>query len=75
MIEFKIMGSESFSFQTYRPFFDRSDYLFWKHKMELYLDSDPIRLWEVVLQGWSPPTENMDNVQVILDRAEWSTQQ
>ena len=43
--------------------------------MELYRDSDPIRLWEVVLQGWSPPTENVDNVQVLLDRAKWSTQQ
>ena len=69
------MGSEFLNFQTIRPFFDGSDYCFWKHKMELYLDSDSIRLWDVVLKGWSPLTENVDNVQVFVDRARWSQQQ
>ena len=36
--------------------------------MELYLDSDPIRLWDVVLQGWSPPTIMVENAQVLMDR-------
>ena len=69
------MGSEFLSFQSLRPFFDGHDYPHWKFKMELYLDSDPIRLWEVVLQGWTPPTENVENVQVLLDRTKWNTQQ
>ena len=40
--------------------------------MELYLDNDPIRLQDVVLQGWRPPTKTVDNAQVLMDRAKWS---
>ena len=72
MLEFKIMGSEFLSFRTYRPFFDRSDYPFWKHKMELYFDNDLIRLWDVILDGLNPLMEIVEGIRVLKERSEWS---
>ena len=66
------MGSKSFSFQTYRPFFDGSDYPFLKYKMELYLDSDPIRLGDIILDGWNPPMKIVEGIEVPKERSEWS---
>ena len=43
--------------------------------MELYLDSDPIKLWDVVLKGWEPPRGKVDEVKVILERSKWSQEQ
>ena len=69
------MGSEYLSFQTYRPFFDGIDYPFWKHKMKLYLDSDPIWLWDVILDGWNPPIERVEGVEVLENRGRWSKEE
>ena len=55
MLEFKIMGSESQTFYSLKPFFDGSDYAQWKFKMELYLDCDSIKLWDIVHKGWELP--------------------
>ena len=65
------MGSEGVNFSSLRPFLDGSDYPHWKFKMELYLDSDPIRLWKVVLDGWEPPKATLDNVTIHIDRTQW----
>ena len=40
--------------------------------MELYLDSDLLRLWDVVLKGWEPPRGKVDEVEVIHERSKWS---
>ena len=45
------MGSEFLNFLSLKPFFNGNDYPHWKYKIELYLDSDPIRLWKVILDG------------------------
>ena len=69
------MGSASFSFQTFRPFFDGSDYPHWKHRMKFYLDSDSIRLWDVIIDGWKPPIKMVDGIQVLKERNEWSQEE
>ena len=66
------MGNEFFSFQTYRSFFDGSDYPFWKYKIKFYLDSDPIKLCDVILDGWNPPMKIIEGIQVVKEINEWS---
>ena len=56
-----------------RPFFDGSDYTHWKFKMELYLDCDSIKLWDIVRKGQEPPKATVNSVEAIVDRDEWST--
>ena len=38
--------------------------------MELYLDSDSIKLWDVILDGWEPPKAKVDDVEVTLKRSQ-----
>ena len=64
------MGSENTS--SLKPFFDGSDYPQWKFKMELYLDSDHIKLWDVILDGWEPPKGKVDDEEVVLKRSQWN---
>ena len=40
--------------------------------MELYLDSDLIRLWDVLLKGLEPPKAIIDGVKTTLERSYWS---
>ena len=40
--------------------------------MELYLDSDPIKLWDVILDGWEPPKGKINDVEVVLQRSQWN---
>ena len=49
------MGSESLNFSSLKPFFDGSDYPHCKFKTELYLDSVPFRVWDILLKDWEPP--------------------
>ena len=62
------MDSENIS--SLRPFFDGSDYPHWKFKMELYLDCDSIKLWDIVRKGWEPPKATVNGVETIVDMIE-----
>ena len=69
------MSSESQNISSLRPFFDGSDYPHWKFKMELYLDCDSIKLWDIVLKGWEPPKATVDGVVTTLLRSQWNSNQ
>ena len=56
------MGSESQNISSLRPFFDGSDYPHWKFKMELYLDCDSIKLWDIVRKDWESPKATVNGV-------------
>ena len=43
--------------------------------MELYLDSDYIKLWDVILDGWEPPKGKVDDEEVVLKRSQWNQTQ
>ena len=43
--------------------------------MELYLDSDPFRIWDVVLKGWEPPKATIDSVETTIARSQWNNEQ
>ena len=60
------MGSKDISYL--RPFFDGSDYPHWKFKMELYLDCDSIKLWDIVRKCWKPPKAKVNGVEIKIDR-------
>ena len=75
MLEYKTIGSESQNISTLRPFFDGNDYPHWKFKMELYLDCDSIKLWDIVLKGWEPPKVTMEGVTTILSKDRWNNDQ
>ena len=64
------MDSEKIS--SLRSFFDGSDYPHWKFKMELYLDCDSIKLWDIVLKGWEPPKPIVNGVETLVERDNWS---
>ena len=64
------MGSENIS--SLRPFFDGSDYPHWKFKMELYLDCDSIKLWDIVRKGWEPLKATINGIETEVDRDNWS---
>ena len=64
------MSSENIS--SLRPFFDGSDYPYWKFKIELYLDSDSIKLWDIVCKGWEPPKATVNGIKTIVERDNWS---
>ena len=62
LLEYKIMGSENQNISSLRPFFDGSDYPHWKFKMELYLDCDSIKLWDIIQEGWELSKATIDGV-------------
>ena len=43
--------------------------------MKLYLDSDLIRLWDVLLKGWELPKGIIDSVKTTLSRSHWTNDQ
>ena len=45
--------------------------------MDLYLDSGPTRLWNVILKGWELPKATIDGVvtRVTLARSQWNNEQ
>ena len=59
------MGSENNSYL--RPFFDGSDYPHWKFKMELHLDCDSIKLWNIVRKGWELPKAMVNGIEIKID--------
>ena len=54
-----------------RPYFDGSDYLYWKLRMQCYLDSDQIDVWDQILVEWTPPTTTVGEVITTLERKDW----
>ena len=58
---------------TRTPFFDGTDYAYWRNKMEMFLDSECVNLWNIIEESLSPPTKknNKEN-EVIIPRNEWS---
>ena len=54
------------------PFFDGSDYPHYKFKMELYLDCDSIKLWDIIWKGWEPPKATNNGVESEIDRDDWN---
>ena len=67
------MVSENIS--TLRLFFDGSDYPQWKYKMELYLDCDSIKLWDIVRKGWEPPKAKVEGIETEINRDDWNAAQ
>lgn len=66
------MRSETLSFSSLTLLFDGSDYPHWKFKIELYFDSDRIRLWDVILDGWEALKAKVDNVEFTINRSQWT---
>ena len=40
--------------------------------MELYLDYDSIKLWDIVRKGWEPPKATVNGIETIVERDDWS---
>ena len=40
--------------------------------MELYLDCDSIKLWDIVCKGWEPLKATVNGIETIAERDEWS---
>ena len=44
--------------------------------MEMFLDSEGVNLWDIIEEGWSPPTrKNNEGNEVVIPRKEWSDEQ
>ena len=43
--------------------------------MELYLDNDSIKFWDVILDGCEAPKAKIDDVEVTLKRSQWNQTQ
>ena len=69
------MESENQNISSLRPFFDGSDYFHWKFKLELYLNCDSIKLWDVVWKGWEPTKAKIDGVITEIPRDDWNATQ
>ena len=44
-------------------------------KMELYLDCDSIKLWDIVRKGWEPPKTKVEGIETEIDRDDWNAAQ
>ena len=40
--------------------------------MELYLDSDSIKLWDIIHKGWEPFKATVNGIETIVERDDWS---
>ena len=63
------------SIHNLKPYFDRTNYPLWKHKMEFYIDSDQVNLWTVVLNSWTSLIKNVDEAHMPKPRNEWSKEE
>ena len=54
------------------PFFDGSDYLYWKTRMMVLLKSESFDVWEIVDEGPFVPTKMVDGRKVEKAKEEWS---
>ena len=54
-------------------FFYGTDYVYWRNKMEMFLDSKGVNLWDIIEEGWSPPTKkDAQGNEVTIPRKEWN---
>ena len=61
---------------TRPPFFDGTDYAYWRNKMKMFLDSEGVNLWDIIEEGWSPPTKkDAQGNEVTIPRKEWNDNQ
>ena len=67
------MGSENQNISSFRPLFDGSDYPHCKFKMELYLDCDSIKLWDIVRRGWELAKAMVNGIESEVDRDNWNS--
>lgn len=59
------MASRDEGFASNRPpYFDRSNYNYWKARMSVYLKSQEFGVWTLVVSGYTPPNDKA--------KAEWS---
>ncbi|XP_050211841.1 uncharacterized protein LOC126661998 [Mercurialis annua] len=63
---------EGFLNNSIRPYFDGTDYAYWKQKMEKYLDSENVNLWKCIRKPWVCPTNLVDGVVVNKPRDAWT---
>ena len=40
--------------------------------MELYLDCDSIKLWDIIRKGWETPKATVNGIETEVDRDNWS---
>ena len=40
--------------------------------MELYLDCDSIKLWDIIRKGWETPKATINGIETEVDRDNWS---
>ena len=58
---------------TRPPFFYGTDYAYWRNKMEMFLDSEGVNLWDIIKEGWSPPIKkDAQGNEVTIPRKQWS---
>ena len=63
-------------FQNLKPYFDGANYAHWKFRMETYLDSEGIEVWDSVRKEWTPPIRRgADGEEEILSRDDWTEPQ
>ena len=61
---------------TRPPFFYGTDYAYWRNKMEMFLDSEDVNLWDIIKEGWSPPTKkDNEGNEMTIPRKQWSDEQ
>ena len=61
---------------TRPPFFNGTDYTYWRNKIEMFLDNEGVNLWDIIEEGWSPPTKkNNEGNEAVILRKEWSNEQ
>ncbi|MCQ7416375.1 hypothetical protein NP118_23500, partial [Salmonella enterica] len=57
---------------TKPPFFNGTNYSYWKNRMRFFLLSIDYDLWDIVEEGFKIPTKDVDGVSSIKPKEEWS---
>ena len=51
---------------SYPPFLDRSNYLYWKARMKVFINALDAKAQRLMLTGWKHPTTKDDESSVVL---------
>ena len=57
---------------TRPPLFNGSNYAYWKARMRVFLKTIDERVWMTVVQGWTHPTEIVEEKIVPTPQDEWT---